>query len=278
MRRLSIILFIALTFVVLNGQLKVALYRDLFFGDTDYSITEENPMNPGDVEAPNTDELIIQEDLLSLSTMIETRDLLRSGNLYIETTQYRTMFGNRLTRAGTTQGSGFVFYQNETTYYVLTNYHILVSEGLTPGNTSRIQSLLNDELTATIVAFDASLDLAVLSFTSENFQGHVFNLSDRLEVPPKDHEFILAVGNPLSVLHMVTYGIYMSHFTISSVDFQVIYHSAVLHPGSSGGALTDINGAVLGINTWSASGSDVDNFAIPLPIIIDFLERNDLAH
>ncbi len=279
MKRLTIILLIALSFVALNGHQKVSLYRTLIFGESDPSaLIEDTMMSPPDLEAPVTEDFLIQDDLLSLSTMIETRDLLRSGNLYIETDQYRAMFGNRLVRSGTTQGSGFVFYREDTTFYVLTNYHILVSDGLTPANTSRIESLLNETFSATLIAFDRDLDLAVLRFTSDAFEGHIFNLNDRLSQPPEDHEFLLAVGNPQSVRHMVTYGIFMRFLTITRADFDVIYHSAILHPGNSGGALTDINGAVLGINTWSASDSDVDNFAIPLPIIIDFLEKNDLAH
>jgi S1-C subfamily serine protease len=54
----------------------------------------------------------------------------------------------------------------------------------------------------------------------------------------------------------------------------VIYHSALIYSGNSGGALVDQNGLLVGMNTWSAFDSDVENYAIPLTIIHAFLEAN----
>ncbi len=278
MRKLLTFLLIVFSLIFLSACQAIDDYFDSFFEDSPPSQDEDDPsaISPI-VDPPDSTVPVIEEDLLSLTKMIETRDVLREANLYIETDQFRTIFGNRLSKSGTTQGSGFIFYQEGSNYYVLTNYHILVSEGLTRGQTSRIETLSNEDYTASLIAYDASVDLAVLRFTTNTYKGHIFDLNAR-QSPPLNHEFILATGNPQSVRHMVTYGIFISMYTISSVDFDVIYHSAILHPGSSGGALTDINGHILGINTWSASGSDVDNFAIPLSIIIDFLEKNGLAY
>ncbi|MCK7488389.1 MAG: serine protease [Bacillus subtilis] len=63
---------------------------------------------------------------------------------------------------------------------------------------------------------------------------------------------------------------------IENVDFKVIYHTATIHEGSSGGALLDVDGNLLGINTWGSQNSDEDSFAVPVHIIYMFLVNHDL--
>jgi S1-C subfamily serine protease len=62
--------------------------------------------------------------------------------------------------------------------------------------------------------------------------------------------------------------------SISNADFQIIYHTAAIHEGSSGGALVDVDGNLLGLNTWGLDTSDEYSFAVPNYIIYMFLINN----
>jgi S1-C subfamily serine protease len=83
-------------------------------------------------------------------------------------------------------------------------------------------------------------------------------------------QWVVAVGNPLGMMHTVTAGI-VSAIGRSSVGLaaheDLIQTDASINPGNSGGALADLNGKVIGINTAIASpsgGSVGVGLAIPV--------------
>jgi S1-C subfamily serine protease len=59
--------------------------------------------------------------------------------------------------------------------------------------------------------------------------------------------------------------------SLDDVSFKVIYHDASIARGSSGGALVDIDGNLIGVNTWGLQNSDEFSFAIPNYIVYTFL-------
>ena len=87
-------------------------------------------------------------------------------------------------------------------------------------------------------------------------------------------EMVLAVGNPSAVNSIVTFGQYLGMVETDDVDFDVIYHSALIYPGNSGGALTDVEGRLIGINTWGVEGEAERSLAVPLEEILAFLSEN----
>jgi Do/DeqQ family serine protease len=159
-------------------------------------------------------------------------------------------------------GSGIIVRRNGETYYVLTNQHVI-------GEASEINIITNGakEFTAALVGKDQRKDLALVSFESKDtFPVAVLGDSDAVRVG----DWAIAVGNPLGLMSSVTMGI------VSAVgrtggpaeninDF--IQTDAAINQGNSGGALVNIRGEVVGINTWIASpsgGSVGLGFAIPI--------------
>jgi len=159
-------------------------------------------------------------------------------------------------------GSGIIVRRSGDTYYVITNNHVA-------GDATEISVTVNDgrEFAAKLVGKDTRKDLALVSFDSKDaFPVAVLGDSDSIKVG----DWAIAVGNPLGLISSVTMGI------VSAVgrtggpagninDF--IQTDAAINQGNSGGALVNIRGEVVGINTWIASpsgGSVGLGFAIPI--------------
>jgi S1-C subfamily serine protease len=213
--------------------------------------------------------------------LMATRDHIRRANVQIQTTVYRT--GKIF--PGVTQtivdsistGSGVVFLEHDGYYYFLTNQHVIEGEG------TEIEYEIyafGDEMSsaAELVCADADLDLAVLRFAKESrTEVEIIDMTTRLFTRFTPGELVLAVGNPLSVENNVTFGEFNSMESIPNATFKVLYHSATIHEGSSGGALVDIDGNLIGLNSWGTEENDEESFAIPVYIIHVFLYNNGLS-
>jgi Do/DeqQ family serine protease len=160
-------------------------------------------------------------------------------------------------------GSGIVVRKTGGTYYVLTNNHVV--EGATEIS---LVAMDGTEYKAELVGRDERKDLAMVSVkTGDQLPVAVLGDSDAVRVG----DWAIAVGNPLGFMSSVTMGI------VSAVgrtggpagninDF--IQTDTSINSGNSGGALVNIRGEVIGINTWIASnnsgGSVGLGFAIPI--------------
>jgi len=163
-------------------------------------------------------------------------------------------------------GSGIIVRQKDKTYYVITNHHVV-------DNTTEIRVATKDgkEYPAKLVGKDERKDLAMISFeTSDRYPLAVLGDSDTVRVG----DWAIAMGNPLG--HQFSFSVTMG--IVSAVgrtggpgnninDF--IQTDAPINMGNSGGALVNIRGEVIGINTWIASnvtggGSVGLGFAIPI--------------
>ena len=149
---------------------------------------------------------------------------------------------------------------------VVTNNHVI--EGA-----DQIKVSLADkrELEAEIALKDSRSDLAVLRIKGQNerFPALEFADSDALQVG----DLVLAIGNPFAVGQTVTHGIVsaVARTQIGITDYQFfIQTDAAINPGKSGGALVDLGGKLVGINTaiFSRSGgSQGIGFAIPANMV-----------
>ncbi len=162
--------------------------------------------------------------------------------------------------AGTSSGSGVIISEDG---YIMTNNHVI------EGGAS-IQITLSDkrEFEARKVGFDPSTDLALLKIEARNLPYLKFANSDSLRVG----EWILAVGNPFNLESTVTAGIVSAKgrdIKILEGNYRIesfIQTDAMVNPGNSGGALVNMAGDLVGINTaiMSRSGSfEGYSFAIP---------------
>lgn len=151
--------------------------------------------------------------------------------------------------------------------YIVTNNHVVQGA-------DKVQVTLNDKrvFDAKIIGTDPSTDLALLKIEAENLSPIVIGNSDDLRVG----EWVLAVGNPFNLTSTVTAGIVSAkgrNLNMSSGQMKIesfIQTDAAVNPGNSGGALVDLNGELVGINSAIASqtGSFAGYaFAIPVSIM-----------
>jgi serine protease Do len=180
-------------------------------------------------------------------------------------------------------GSGVLVARDGDTVYVLTNHHVA-------GEADEIEIVLSDgrSFSGALVGSDERLDLALLSFeTSAEVPLAQLGTSSSLELG----DWVFAVGNPLGFSSSVTAGIVSAtertvppEAGLSGVT-DYIQTDASINQGNSGGALVNLDGEVVGINTWIASrsgGSDGIGFAIPIDMaqraITDFIERGEVRY
>ena len=162
-------------------------------------------------------------------------------------------------------GSGIIVKRDGKTVYVLTNNHVAGD-----ADKDGIKVILVDgrEFPATLVGADTRKDIAVVKFETEDKDIVVAKLgnSSALEVG----DWAIAVGNPFGFSSSVTIGVVSAIGRTGGPDDNIsdfIQTDAAINKGNSGGALVNIRGEVVGMNTWIASptgGSIGLGFAIPI--------------
>jgi serine protease Do len=165
-------------------------------------------------------------------------------------------------------GSGVIISSDG---YVLTNNHVI--EGADDVKVSIGESLRRYD--ATVVGSDALADLAVLKIEAENLQPATLGDSDQLKVG----DVVLAIGNPFGVGQSVTRGIVSAlgrgNLGIEQIE-DFIQTDAAINMGNSGGALIDVAGRLVGINTAILSrtgGFAGVGFAIPINLARNVSEQ-----
>jgi Do/DeqQ family serine protease len=145
---------------------------------------------------------------------------------------------------------------------VVTNAHVI--EG---ADEVRVALADRREFDADVILRDARSDLAVLRLRNvrERFPAIEFADSDELQVG----DLVLAIGNPFGVGQTVTQGIVsaVARTGVGISDYSFfIQTDAAINLGNSGGALVDMAGRLVGINTaiFSRTGGSIGiGFAIP---------------
>jgi S1-C subfamily serine protease len=165
----------------------------------------------------------------------------------------------RAAREVNSVGSGVVYDAQRG--LIVTNNHVLehandITVTLTDGRM----------LKAKRVAGDPDFDLAVISVPAEKLTAMPFGDSRQLQVG----DFVLAIGYPANIGQSVTSGI-VSGLHRSNIGFEefenFIQTDAAIYPGNSGGALVNLQGDLVGINTafiGSTSTNPGMGFAIPV--------------
>ncbi len=172
---------------------------------------------------------------------------------------------------GETNASGIIIGQNDEELLIATNYHVVEdSLGLS------VQFIDSSEVTAYIKGTSPENDLAVVSVfideiaddTIDSIAIAVLGDSDKLEVG----EPAIAIGNSLGYGQSVTTGV------ISALDREIqddtsgysqgrlIQTDAAINPGSSGGALLNSRGEVIGINSSKIADYVIEGMGYAIPI------------
>ncbi|MCL2600578.1 MAG: Do family serine endopeptidase [Treponema sp.] len=162
-------------------------------------------------------------------------------------------------------GSGIIVRHYNGVYYVVTNDHVVADT-----SEIRIATKNGNEYAAEIVGRDPRRDLAMVSFRSSNmYPLAALGDSDAVRVG----DWAIAMGNPLGqqFSFSVTMGIVSAVGRTGGPGGNIndfIQTDAPINRGNSGGALVNIRGEIIGINTWIASDTGGGNvglgFAIPI--------------
>ena len=154
--------------------------------------------------------------------------------------------------------------------YIVTNNHVI-------DGAEEIEIMLNDNRTfkATIIGTDPTTDLSVLKIDQSGLPAINWGNSDLVNVG----EWVLAVGNPYTFNSTVTAGIVSAKARNIDIikknanDLSIesfIQTDAAVNPGNSGGALVNLKGELIGINTaiMSPTGSYAGySFAVPVSLV-----------
>lgn len=153
--------------------------------------------------------------------------------------------------------------------YIVTNNHVIE-------DASEIEVVLDDNRSykASVIGADPQTDLALLKIEGKNLPFIQYGNSDNVKIG----EWVLAVGNPFNLTSTVTAGIVSAKarnigILRSSSGLQIesfIQTDAAVNPGNSGGALINLNGELIGINTAIATQTGSYSgysFAVPVTLV-----------
>jgi S1-C subfamily serine protease len=144
---------------------------------------------------------------------------------------------------------------------VVTNHHVIERAAsadvrLPDGSTYNVVGILID---------DPVRDLCVLKVAGNNFR----RLRLRTDLPEVGDD-VLALGSPLGLEATVSSGI-VSSVRREETGVRYIQTTAPISPGSSGGALVDLQGRLLGITTFGYTSGQNLNFAVSALDLADLL-------
>ena len=158
----------------------------------------------------------------------------------------------------TDRGTGSGFFVSSAGD-ILTNWHVIQDAGyitVTPQN--------GNSLTASLKDYDAKRDMALLTVKTD-YPVKFLKISAAL---PRQGEAVIAIGNPKGLSGTVSNGI-VSAFRENNTWVQF---TAPISPGSSGGALINLRGEVVGMPTKLRTDGQNLNFAIAPGILSRFFQ------
>jgi len=172
-------------------------------------------------------------------------------------------------------GSGVIIDADEG--YIVTNHHVVngadtVTVGLQDGR----------EFEAELVGSDERTDVALLQIDAGNLSALPFADINELRVG----DYVAAIGNPFGIGQTVTTGIVsaLGRAGLNRENYEdFIQTDAAINVGNSGGALVDLSGRLVGINTAIISGSGTSagvGFAVPVDMVeavVQHLERDGVV-
>lgn len=181
---------------------------------------------------------------------------------YVELARFSTsivmiaIFDNRQKVVGT--GSGIMIGRDG---FILTNHHVIKG-----GSFFEIRIEDDEKIYATdeVIKYNQHLDLAIIRIS------RVLNplkLYDGREALVRGQK-VVAIGSPLGLFNSVSDGIISGFRNIDNVD--MIQFSAPTSPGSSGGAVLNMYGEVIGISTAGFTEGQNINLAVPYDALYNF--------
>ena len=218
---------------------------------------------------------------ISMTNMI-TEQTLKSI-VTIENKCYNTVGGSLVeTNSEIFQGSGVVIDISGGYCYVLTNNHVVKKEEGFTNQYFTVEDAWGNKYDAQIYkglnkkdyAMSDSYDLALICFKyTKTGQSNLDEIAFGND--PKVNDYIATLGTPEGLQNAITYGRVLQYYQMTSsdtlnIEFEVIIHDAPITHGSSGGALINTAGQLVGIN-FGGFNEGVYGGSIPISKVIEFL-------
>ncbi len=245
---------------------------NLSFADSGVQFNSAAPYSPPDgVVDLNKTFTSVAEIVNPTVVAITVKSKVQGGDRYHRIWPFGDMFpqdqGREEDMLTQGAGSGIILTSDG---YILTNKHVIedaTEDGI------RVVLFDSREFPAKLVGSDQNTDIAVIKIDGSGLSAAALGNSDEVRVG----EWVLAVGNPMGLASTVTAGI------VSAISRNIgimrsknsdgtgiesfIQTDAAVNPGNSGGALVNLRGQVIGVNTAIASqtGQYVGySFAVPI--------------
>lgn len=204
-------------------------------------------------------------------------------NMSVEEVQ--SFFGGTYQRQSEGAGTGIIIGKNDSELLIVTNNHVVEgSETLTVTFTDETS------VDANIKGTDSAYDIAVIAVPLDSISDDTLNavsvatLGDSTQL--KVGEPAIAIGNALGYGQSVTVGVISAlDRSVATTDSQtgemtensvkLIQTDAAINGGNSGGALVNVNGEVIGINSAKLIGESVEGigYAIPISDVADLIQN-----
>ena len=148
-------------------------------------------------------------------------------------------------------GSGFIAFDDQT---VVTNYHVMEEAYTCKVSTDEDKTYEVES----VLSYSKEQDLAIIKL-KESTGLKVLKLGDSGKI--KKGETVTAIGSPLGIKNTVSQGVLSGRLMEENMD--VLQFTAAISSGSSGGALFDESGKVIGVTYASYVDGQNLNLAIP---------------
>ena len=248
---------------LLSGALTLSAYKYFLEPNTAGELTVASPNYAKNVNlsAENVDFTAAAENTIHAVVHVKNKTV---SKIPVMDFFYGYRGDREQTQIGT--GSGVIITEDG---YIVTNNHVIK-------DATELEVTLNNNKSylAKLVGTDSKMDIALLKIDAdEKLPYTVFGDSDGIKVG----EWVLAVGNPYNLNSTVTAGIVSAKARNLANDGiqSFIQTDAAVNPGNSGGALVNIRGELIGINTMisSPTGSYAGySFAVPSNITRKIIE------
>ncbi|MBK8981774.1 MAG: tetratricopeptide repeat protein [Ignavibacteria bacterium] len=150
------------------------------------------------------------------------------------------------------QGSGVIIKDKGI---LVTNFHIFAGNDKLEIKQNEIPVAFNE-----IIGLDIEKDILILGLETSNFPSiKTANLND-VKVGQK----VFAIGSPMGLENTMSEGIVSGMRTLEEGKQEYIQFTASLSPGSSGGAVINSNGELIGISTMYIEKGQNLNFAVSI--------------
>ena len=212
----------------------------------------------------------------------KTQKFKGAEDIYSDYADSVVYIGNR--KKGKWIGSGSGFVVNHNGLKIITNWHVIdqadtIGVWLKPNKIVDDRYLIEnqDYYQAELINFNKKKDLAILKVQNLPLKIKPVKYGKFQNV--KIGETLFAIGHPEGLLWTFSSGMvsqirpnYKWHYRSSRHDANVIQIQVPINPGNSGGPLFNKRKELVGVNTFTAEGENL-NFAIAVDDVLNFLKE-----